>query len=282
MRLGVYVIDFDRDFLLSKGFDSLVFPFNTPENVLKEAEKDFKVYLEFKPFEGGILKNVFGERGTVENLGCPSDDDLRRKNLKKLEDVCYDVILDFVRFPSPANGMFFYSCFCDSCRRKARKMGFNLKSIEEGVKGYLKGGDVEGLRDWFEFKKEVIRDYVEGYGFKRAFFFSPSICFLVGQDYGFRLHRFHPMLYPEDLGPACIGYEVKMLEGPLKTEVVKALGKIDDSLIGREFKKLKAKSEPIIMISDNIKRRIDMLRGAERVYIFAYSKDRKNLFNLIR
>ena len=281
MKLGIFAVDFDPEFFLEIGADSLIFPFDTPRSILRMAEKDFKVFLEFKPFENGIVENVFGDRASLKALGCPSDEKLRARNLSKLENAEYEVILDFVRFPSPANGNFFYSCFCKNCHEKAKELGYNLNDIKRNVKEYLKTDDVTLLEDWFEFKRDVIRDYLESSGLKRAFFFTPSLSFLVGQSYDFKLKCIHPMIYPEAVGPACIEYELSYMRGQLKDVVMRNLGVRGDEVIKREFEKAlksKAKIEPIIMIADNIKERLDMIKKAERVHIFAYSKDKKDLF----
>ena len=281
MKLGVFAVEFDPDFFLEIGVDSLVFPFDTSKDVLRRAEKDFEVFLEFKPFENGVVENVFGEKTNLKALGCPSDEKLRDKNLSKLEDVEYEVILDFVRFPSPANGDFFYSCFCENCREKAKELGYDLDNIKRNVKGYLKTDDIKLLEDWFNFKKEVIKDYLEWSGLKRAFFFTPSLSFLVGQSYDFELKCIHPMIYPEDMGPACIEYELSYMKGALKDVVLKNLEVRGDEVIGKEFEKVlksKAEIEPIIMISENIRERLEMVKKAKKVYIFAYSADKKDLF----
>jgi len=281
LKLGVFAVEFDPEFFLEIGVESLVFPFNTPKDILKNAEKDFEVFLEFKPFENGVVEDVFGKKANLKALGCPSDDKLRVKNISKLEDVEYEVILDFVRFPSPANGDFFYSCFCENCYKKARELGFNLNEIRGNVKEYLKTDDVSMLEDWFNFKKEVIKDYLEWSELKRAFFFTPSLSFLVGQSYDFELKCIYPMVYPEDAGPACIGYELSYMKGALKDEILRNIEKKGDEIIRKEFEKaLKSKAgvEPIIMISENIKERLKMLKKAKKVYIFAYSKNKRELF----
>ena len=281
MKLGVFAIDFDPELFIEIGIDSLIFPFNTPKDILKRAERDFEVFLEFKPFEGGRVTNVFGERANLKFLGCPSDEKLIFRNLSKLEDIEYEVILDFVRFPSPANDDFFYSCFCENCYAKAKELGYDLDDIKRNVIEYLKTDDVNYLEEWFRFKADVINDYLECSGLKRAFFFTPSLCFLVGQSYDFDMKIVHPMIYPENVGPACIEFELSHMKGALKDRVLKDLGGKGEDLIGREFEralKAKAEIEPIIMISENIKDRLNMLEKARRVYIFAYSKDKRELF----
>lgn len=281
MKLGIFAVEFDPDFFLKIGAESLVFPFETPKDILKMAEKNFEVFLEFKPFENGVVENVFGERTNLKVLGCPSDEKLRTKNLSKLEDVEHEVILDFVRFPSPANGDFFYSCFCENCHEKAKELGYDLNDIKRRVKEYLKTDDISLLEDWFNFRRDVIRDYLEWSGLKRVFFFTPSLSFLVGQSYDFELECIHPMIYPEAVGPACIEYELSYMKETLRDVVLKNLEVSGDEVIGKEFEKAlrsKAEIEPIIMISENIRERLEMVKKAKKVYIFAYSKDKRDLF----
>ncbi|WP_202318643.1 hypothetical protein [Archaeoglobus neptunius] len=285
MKLGVFVVDFDVEFLLELGIEGLILPFETHEHILKEAEKDFEIFLEFRPFDGGVIENVFGRKTRIRSLGCASDEGLWKRNFSKLEDVEYEIILDFVRFPSPANGNFFYSCFCEKCHKKARDFGYNLRVIRENVKDYLKTDDLVLLEDWFHFRQNVINEYIDWSELRKAFFFTPSLSFLVGQRYDFNMKCICPMLYPETVGPACIGYELAYMTGTLKHVVLENLGSSGDEVIGTEFKKAlksKAKIEPIIMISDNILRRLEMVKKAKRVFIFAYSNDKKGLFAKIK
>jgi hypothetical protein len=51
MALGFFVVDFDPDLFVEMGVDSLIFPFDTPKGVFREATKDFEVFVEFKPLE---------------------------------------------------------------------------------------------------------------------------------------------------------------------------------------------------------------------------------------
>lgn len=238
--------------------------------------------MEFKPFEGGIVENVFGEKTNLKALGCPSNEELRAENISKLEDIEYEVILDFVRFPSPSNGDYFYSCFCENCYNKAKELEYDLGDIRRKVKEYLKTDNISLLEDWFSFKREVIKDYLEWSGLKRVFFFAPSLSFLVGQSYDFELKCIHPMIYPEAVGPACIEYELSYMKGSLKDVVLKKFKVRGDKVIEKEFEKAlesKAEIEPIIMISENVRERLEMVKKAKKVYIFAYSSDKRNLFS---
>jgi len=98
LKLGIFAIKFDPELFLEIEIESLVFPFDTSKDILKNAEKNFEVSLEFKPFENGIVENVFEKRTNLKALGCPSEEKLRSENLSKLEDVEYEVywiLLDF-------------------------------------------------------------------------------------------------------------------------------------------------------------------------------------------
>ena len=95
------------------------------------------------------------------------------------------------------------------------------------------------------------------------------------------------MIYPEPIGPACIEYELAYMKGELKNRVMESLGVVDDQVIGTELEKAldlsRSRIEPIITISENIEERIKMIERVEKIYIFAYSKDKRALFEkLIR
>ena len=278
IKIGVFATEFDPEFFLEMGFESVILPFETPKSVLREAEKNFEVFVEFKPFETSgkyFVENVFGNKADLKALGCPSNEELREENASKLEDFEYEVILDFVRFPSPSNGEFFYSCFCEHCNEKADEFGFDLEGIRMNVKDYLKTDDARLLEPWFDFRKEVIEDYLEWIDAKRVFFFTPSLSFLVGQSYEFNLECIHPMVYPESIGPACIEYELSYMGGSLKEVVLKELRGRGDELIEREVEKAlnisNAKIEPIIIASKNLVERIKLAEkgGVEKVFLFA-------------
>lgn len=81
---------------------------------------------------------------------------------EKLEEVKIDgIILDFVRFPSPANDDFFYSCFCGSCGKTADSLGYDFKSMRKDVENFYQ-----------KLKKEVIAQYVEKFFKLRSFHLS--------------------------------------------------------------------------------------------------------------
>jgi hypothetical protein len=283
MKIGVFAVDFEPDLFVEMGVDSLIFPFDTPNNVLREATKDFEVFVEFKPFEGGVVEDVFGRRAQLDALGCPSDKEVIIKNFNKLKGVEYEPILDFVRFPAPSNRDFFFSGFCDNCAVKAKELGYDLHELRMKVKRYLETDDLELLKEWFDFKKEVISDYFDFSGLKRAFFFTPSLSFLVGQSYELGI-TIYPMIYPGMEGPACIDYELSNMQGSLKEEVLRRLGARGEEVIEREVAKglaLNKRIEPIIMISEDIRKRLEMTKKASKTHIFAYSRAKRALFERI-
>lgn len=288
MSLGAFVLESSefeehQDLLREAGIDRLVFPFDTARRILERARQRFRVFLEFKPFAGGKVENVYSQRKSLDALGCPSDRELRDRNLAKLvgklAEVEVDgVILDFIRFPSPADGNFFYSCFCQACKRAATSLGYDLESIREKVKEFARRkqvGQSELLSQWFDFKKKVISDdvkeFVEAIGEVRkgAFLFSPSIASLAGQDYrelSSLLDVLHPMIYPEGgLGPACLGFEIHAWLANLKAESASdalremyAFLGVQSSDNPRELETLKVKGLPDEIIEKETRKALQM------------------------
>jgi len=276
-EVGLYIVDYDPDIFKELGVKSLIFPSSVPREIVEDAEREFEVFIDFKPFEGGTIENIFNVKNRLGPLGCPSDIDLWSRNLEK---VGYDremLILDFVRYPSPAYKDDFYTCFCDKCREMASMIGYNLDDIKSDVKLYLRNGDTKFLDEWFRLKRDVINEYLKWASIKRAFYFTPSLSRLVGQDY--RLHRLdviHPMIYIEDIGPAAIGTEVKYLSGGLRRLILSWLDPIDNTLIGREYRKAvdlsKARVEPIINIGDDLQSKLSQVMDAGKIYLFTYTR----------
>jgi hypothetical protein len=346
MNLGAFVLEpsdleLHEDLLRQAGVDRLVFPFDTAPHIVERARRHFRIFLEFKPFMGSTVENVFGERKALDALGCPNDREVRGRNLealmRRLEETIVDgVILDFVRFPSPANGPFFWSCFCSDCKKAADALGYDLEESRTEISGML-GEDQPRHRDrptarlsspksamiglrtlaWCAFKSAVITEYVREWAeavseaHKGAFVFSPSIAFLVGQDYramSALLDSLHPMIYPEgSLGPACLGFEIAALADGLGGDTAGSQGLqemydllglanptnpgdlgslraqgLPDEVIREETESAlalssEAKVEPIITVVDIPPPRVvERIRfaldgGAEGVYLFGFA-----------
>ncbi len=308
--------EYDKSAVKRLHADELFFSIDAPNRILADARKHFKVFLEFKPFEshGNLIKNIFNEKKDLKALCCPTNRNIWKINLERLkEKISYadGVALDFVRFPSFSAEKFFFSCFCKSCRSFAEENGFDFDILKESALNFYRR-DFEKSGYWFEFKRFVLKSYLEYFeeevcAERRAFVFSPSLAYFVGQDYDVFLRyldKLHPMVYPEgNLGPACIGYEVYHLSILLNIdlqEVYEILGikmknlpksreklfknGMPDEIIYHEVKKLNRSAVPIIttlnLPQDIIKRRFEICRkaGFKRFAIFGFSKkDYKNL-----
>ncbi|MGQ9514849.1 MAG: hypothetical protein ACUVTL_07375 [Thermoproteota archaeon] len=153
---------------------------------------------------------------------CPNNVKIGESSLNLLEDAAAmegvkAVVLDGIRFASPGEGIeTFMTCFCNSCRQKARDLGYDMdkmkRSLREIMKSinnmtpsilrsinYLKSPiDIFGLlfnspgaSEWLRFRADCIVEYVKEArkvvrSVKRsckigAYLFSPSLSYLVGQ-----------------------------------------------------------------------------------------------------
>jgi hypothetical protein len=202
--LGAFIIDI-RDFgkhkriLIDVGIEDVFLSFSTSNTDITEARREFNVYREFKLFakQGTehFVENCCGEKKNLLALGCPSNQELWRINLKALEKKLSRtqvdrVVLDFVRFPSFADGDFFYSCFCKECENFARSLSYDLEDLRKSVKEfreYFKDGEIKFsfLSSWLELKEDIITSYVETFSETilyehRAFLFPLSLSQFVG------------------------------------------------------------------------------------------------------
>ncbi|MEM2960732.1 MAG: hypothetical protein QXU67_03915, partial [Candidatus Bathyarchaeia archaeon] len=164
------------------------------------------------------------------------------------------VILDGIRFASPGEGIeTFMTCFCSSCRSKANDLGYDMDKMEKSLRGILKSINslnpsilkslsylkspadafgllfcFPGLLEWLRFRAECIIEYlIEARRVIRsvnrgckigAYLFSPSLSYLVGQDYRHLakvLDYMEPMIYRTGKGVACINYEVAKIAADL-------------------------------------------------------------------
>lgn len=324
--IGAYILDYAdygeyQNLLAEAGIDSLVFEFATPSDVLNEALEHFTVYLEFKPFATDSDKRFFvedasGGRKDLEALGCPSNRGLWERNLYQLESKLSEldvsgVFLDFVRFPSPANKEFFFSCFCSNCIDAANALGYDLDAIKAEITSF----NSPSFNTWLRFKQDIITAYVTEFSRrikpeKGAFLFSPSIAPLVGQDYA-RLSPFLdmllPMLYPEgSLGPACLGYEIYhfaelfpnaslkeiysylALESrgyPLNPASLRAVGLPDEAIVHESAKAAKQAGDkifPTITVIDTSpaqsRERVEMASQFGGIFLFGFSPKYKENF----
>ncbi len=157
------------------------------------------------------------------------------------------IILDGIRFASPGEGIkTFMTCFCEECWRKSRELGYDMTQMKVSLKNivkhltYLNGGYLNsikvwkspidfldfllrfpGVLEWLRFRADSITEHVEdvikvvksinSHCKVGAYLFSPSLSYLVGQDYrslGRLLDYVEPMIYRIGNGVACINYEL--------------------------------------------------------------------------
>lgn len=213
-----------------------------------------------------LAQDCFGRPQHWFYSTCPTRDDVRAYNLDQIRKLAKElglsgILLDGARFASPASSPLnkeetdpspeklhltgmesFFTCFCPSCCRKMKEMGYEAEKIRPAVQALarlLGCGDgkkatkkevLEGLpriQEWLDFRrrssvehllnfvrtvKETNPDLAAG-----AYLFTPSLSDLVGQHYpdlAGRLDLVCPMIYRDYLdpdGPACLNVETAVM-----------------------------------------------------------------------
>ena len=157
------------------------------------------------------------------------------------------VVLDGIRFASPGEGIdTFLSCLCDACRRKSDVLGYDMREMKTSLRGLLKSIDrftppllrsiggwespvdlfdlllrFPGMLEWLRFRADCVCEHVADIREAMrsvnpscklgAYLFTPSLSYLVGQDYrrlGELLDYVEPMIYRTGEGVACLNHEV--------------------------------------------------------------------------
>lgn len=197
--------------------------------------------------------SVTGEPVVWFNSGCPNNPEIREANLEAYRgmastDGVEGVLVDGCRFASPASGLeAFFTCFCDTCRKKAGALGFDFDAMKRDA-GALhalvtrKDGEAPGwlatpvglaewltehpgILAWLRFRRACSTEHFRAiekiiHGAKRemgVYVFTPSLAPLVGQSYrDLRdlVDVFAPMIYrnyPKRPGPACLNWELTIL-----------------------------------------------------------------------
>ena len=199
--------------------------------------------------------DILGEPQVWFGAGCPNNPEIREGNLKSYEKMAATagikgILVDGCRFASPASGLGpFLTCFCDTCRDKAARLGFDFDAMRRDVKalhGALSGtgnrergaswletpvGALEwlsahpGIPEWLRFRQTCTTEHLRGIGeiLHKAglrmgiYIFTPSVAPLVGQSY-VELREFvdvfAPMIYrnyPDRPGIACLNWEVTII-----------------------------------------------------------------------
>ncbi len=198
--------------------------------------------------------DVRGRRQVWFGSGCPNHPVLREGNLKAYEQRAATpgvtgILVDGCRFASPASGLGpFFTCFCDTCRKKAASLGFDFDAMKRDATALYDeltaktrskrrrgaawletpAGVVEWLTDhpgvltWLRFRRACTTEHfravakiIHGAGLRMGvYIFTPSIAPLVGQSYvDLRdfVDVFAPMIYrnyPKRPGPACLNWEL--------------------------------------------------------------------------
>jgi hypothetical protein len=157
------------------------------------------------------------------------------------------VLLDGIRFASMGSGIeAFATCFCENCRSKAAEYGYRFEEMKKSAKQMLNAfydfkkvweafqayrsspagildiaAGLSTLLDWLRFRERSVtefivevRNIIRSYNKKAglgAYVFTPSLAFLVGQNYQ-ELWRYldfvKPMVYRKGRGVACLNFEL--------------------------------------------------------------------------
>ncbi len=202
--------------------------------------------------DGGRSRGSAGRWAALDSVAerfellCPNQEEAIRPVEERLEALLdrlpvSGVMLDRIRFPSPANGFeALLTCFCPACaERFARRFGYPLERLRKKALGVL--GEIhsrpgagaqwarrwtgEGslwqypfLRDLGEFRAESIARLVGRFA-ERARrrglsvgldLFSPAIASLVGQDY----LRLAEVIAPASVAPAAPGADAGAAASP--------------------------------------------------------------------
>ena len=163
------------------------------------------------------------------------------------------LFIDVFRYPSPYDGLAsMLSCFCNSCMAKAEEMGIDLEKTRIGIKDFvdricsLSKEEIAALKEGFsrakvfdyvlhdphilnflKFRSHSISDFVKDVellvkesGRELGLdVFSPSLSWLVGQDYSLLKDNcswMKPMVYCSGRGTACLPAEITGLARDLQ------------------------------------------------------------------
>ncbi|MFQ5821003.1 MAG: putative glycoside hydrolase, partial [Candidatus Heimdallarchaeota archaeon] len=284
-------------------------PKNTYVSNAKNAGMD--VYVHYWTFKAPEIskrygiKNIYGDKLLWSDSGCPNNPGIKNRSLEWIEtDACYldieGIILDGIRFPSPANGLnAFLSCFCDYCNNTAREYALDLKEIRKGLKNILKDIDkfVFGILtpidmlhhlvnhraafDWLIFRCKTIethlravRQKIQDLGIDLILgvdLFTPSLALLVGQNYqkiATYVDLIQPMVYHSGKGPACINQELASLIQTLpsnreKHEILEALYGIfwhKDLNLPKELHLLQKSGLPLEIVSIEVNSALHLIQ----------------------
>ncbi|MFQ6126529.1 MAG: hypothetical protein ACE5R6_18240 [Candidatus Heimdallarchaeota archaeon] len=253
------------------------------------------------------IQNIYGDTLLWADSGCPNNPEIKNQSLKWIETDASNldidgIILDGIRFPSPANGLnTFLSCFCKYCHNAAREYALDLTEIKKELKNILKDGGksvysimtpIDMLHllvshraafNWIIFKCQTIETHLQAVRQKiqdlgmdldlGVALFTPSLAPLVGQDYqkiAAHVDLIQPMVYHRGKGPACINHELASLILALpsnreKPEILDALYRVfwqKDLNFPKELDLLQKDGLPPEVVSIEINRAIQLIQRA--------------------
>jgi len=181
---------------------------------------------------------------------CPNNVESTRSIIEETHFILdkHDVdglFIDVFRYPSPYDGLLsMLSCFCDSCMAKAEEMDIDLEKTRNGIKDFVKKicslskEEIVTLKkrlnrskafdyllhdpqvlNFLKFRSHSINYFVRNVeqlvkesGRELGLdIFSPSLSWLVGQDYSLLKDKcswMKPMVYCTALGTACLPAEI--------------------------------------------------------------------------
>ncbi|MBS7626992.1 hypothetical protein KEJ51_08195, partial [Candidatus Bathyarchaeota archaeon] len=247
----------------------------------------------------GVL-GLDGERRLWAGAGCPNNPNIIKQSIRNIDAAARlgvdGIVLDGVRFPSPASGRnLFLTCFCEYCVWKAKELGCEPSKIKEAMQRTLDptvllNQDVERsiLKDWVTLRINSITDQVSNIveTIKAsnprlevgAALFTPSLADLVGQSYrelSAILDFIQPMIYHKGSGLACINFELANLVSNFtqRDSEAETLEKIYKSLSYSRLEppvdldKLLMTGLPVQVISLEAAKGLNMVRGGKAKYI---------------
>lgn len=226
---------------LNLGFDA-VFTSPSREVALKARELGLLYApLIWIPKTSDLSLGVVNAWGEVKlfafnNSGCIMNPALMENILSRIERVVDEtdadaIILDALRFPSPHDMEWLFTCFCRYCRDFMKSLNINSEELAENVRRaarnihlypHLNPVEFNALQTLFYVRQRAVEhaltligDLTGKLGIKLwGAVFPPSLAWMVGQNY-FILNRFldqvQVMLYHSGRGAACLNHELASL-----------------------------------------------------------------------
>lgn len=168
-----------------------------------------------------LAQDVDGAPHVWFGSGCPNQSALRETHLAHVRRIAESgaftgFMLDGIRFASPNAGDGFFSCFCQVCEAKSRRLGFDFERMRQDVRAlrdWSRSGAPHlaadptalldpvtsrwpGVADWLRFREACVNEHVREVRaavdevsrrgarvLLGAYLFAPTFAPWVGQDY---------------------------------------------------------------------------------------------------